>query len=75
MTQVTEAIYSQGMLKPLEQLDLADQQRVRLIVQSLEEETLVSREEAIERLRKGIQLMDFHSQGQLPSRPDLYDRD
>ena len=35
-TQITEAIYDGGVLRPAERLNLRDHQRVRLIVQSLD---------------------------------------
>ena len=37
MTRITEAIYTHGVLKPTADLELREQQRVRLIVESVEE--------------------------------------
>lgn len=39
MTRVIDAIYEQGMLKPLEALDLVEHQRVRLTIHELGEES------------------------------------
>jgi predicted DNA-binding antitoxin AbrB/MazE fold protein len=36
MVQVTEAIFSRGVLKPVERLRLRDGQRVRLIIEPLD---------------------------------------
>ncbi len=74
MTQVAEAIYADGVLKPLERLDIPDQQRVRIIIQPINGRTTADRDAAIERLRRGIDGMNFHSGGRLPSRDELHDR-
>jgi predicted DNA-binding antitoxin AbrB/MazE fold protein len=37
MTQTTEAIYTNGVLKPTGDLDLREQQRVRVIVERIDE--------------------------------------
>lgn len=39
MPRVIDAIYEQGMLKPLEALDLPDHQRVRVTIYELGEES------------------------------------
>lgn len=73
MTQMTEAIYTGGVLRPLEDLSLREAQRVRLIVQPLDESPL-DRTAALKQLREGIEQMQFHSSGRLPSRDELHDR-
>lgn len=73
MTRVTEAVYSQGVLKPAEDLGLREEQRVRLIVETVDE-TPKDRAEALARLKAGIAKMQFFSQGPLPSREELHDR-
>lgn len=53
MAQVSEAIYARGVLKPVGPSDLRENQRVRIIVEPLDE----SREDravALERLKAGI---------------------
>ncbi|MGH9386602.1 MAG: antitoxin family protein [Vicinamibacterales bacterium] len=73
MTKVTEAVYSQGVLKPTEDLGLREDQRVRLIVETVEERP-EDRAAALARLKAGIAKMQFFSQGPLPSREELHDR-
>lgn len=73
MTKRTEAVYSHGVLKPAEDLGLREDQRVRLIVETVDEEP-VDRAAALARLKAGIAQMQFFSQGPLPSREELHDR-
>jgi predicted DNA-binding antitoxin AbrB/MazE fold protein len=73
MTQITEAIYTRGVLKPTRELDLREDQRVRVIVESLDEPR-EDRTAALARLKAGIASMQFFSGGRLPSRAELHDR-
>ena len=73
MTTITDAVYSEGVLKPVEDLGLRDGQRVRLIVEPLDE-TREDRAEAVARLKAGIARMQFLSRGPLPTRSELHDR-
>ena len=73
MTQITEAIYSHGVLKPAVDLNLREQQRVRVIVEPFED-TPRDRDAAVARLKAGIAGMRFFSNGPLPTREDLHDR-
>ena len=73
MTKVTEAVYSLGVLKPVEDLGLREDQRVRLIVETVDDEA-EDRAAALARLKAGIAKMQFFSQGPLPSREELHDR-
>ena len=70
MTRVTEAVFSKGVLKPAEDLGLREEQRVRLIVESVDERP-DDRAVAVARLKAGIAKMQFFSQG--PSREELHD--
>ncbi len=73
MAQVSEAIYARGVLKPVEPLDLRENQRVRIIIEPLDE----SREDravALARLKAGIASMRFFSAGRLLSREERHDR-
>ena len=72
MAQVTEAIFTGGVLKPLGELSLHESQRVRLIVEPVNAEA--DRAEALERFRKGVARMNFHAPEKLPSRDELHDR-
>jgi predicted DNA-binding antitoxin AbrB/MazE fold protein len=73
MTQITEAIYTHGVLKPAVDLNLREQQRVRVIVEPIED-NLAGWDAAVARLKAGIAGMQFFSNGPLPRREDLHDR-
>ena len=73
MTQTTEAVLIQGVLKPAVDLNLGEQQRVRVIVEPLDD-GLGDRETAVARLKAGIASMKFFSEGSLPRREDIHDR-
>ena len=73
MPQRTEAVYSDGVLKPTRALSLRDQQRVRLLVEPIDEGA-GDRHAALVRLRAGIARMQFFSKGPLPTREELHDR-
>ena len=75
MAQVTEAIYTHGVLKPTGDLGLREAQRVRLIVEPIDDDTDRSdRSAAVQRLLAGIEGMKFFSREPLPSRNELHDR-
>ncbi len=74
MTKVIEAIYCDGVLKPVEALELPEKQRVRLIVQPIADEQRRAREEAINRLRDRIARSKFSYGGSLPTRDELHER-
>jgi predicted DNA-binding antitoxin AbrB/MazE fold protein len=74
MVHVTEAVFSQGVLKPVDALQLREQQRVRLIIEPMDGGQDVDRTGALERLRAGIASMRFSSSGPLPARDELHDR-
>lgn len=74
MTRVTEAIYTGGVLKPLGDLPLREDQRVRVTVESLEDQDNADRTAAFERLVAGIDKMEFCMTGRLPARDELHDR-
>lgn len=73
MTKRTEAVYSQGVLRPAEDLGLREDQRVHLIVETVDDPP-ADRAAALARLTAGIARMQFFSQGPLPSREELHDR-
>jgi predicted DNA-binding antitoxin AbrB/MazE fold protein len=73
MTRITEAIYTHGVLKPTADLELREQQRVRVIVEPIEERD-EDRAAAVARLKAGIAGMRFFSNGRLPTRDELHDR-
>lgn len=71
--QVTDAIYTGGVLKPLGTLSLRESERVRLTIERNGPSEL-SRQLALERLRAGIDQMRFSLSGPLPPRDELHDR-
>lgn len=75
MTKVVEAICSQGLLKPVDALALPEQQRVRLIVQTIAGTSAPDRQAAFRRLRAGIDAMNFELRGALPTRDELHNCD
>ena len=75
MAQLIEAVYTNGVLKPKEELGLREAQRVRLIVEPLDDDAdRGDRPAALRRLLAGIEGMRFSSRGRLPSRDELHDR-
>ena len=73
MVQVTEAIFSQGVLKPVDELHLREKQRVRLIIEPVDVGGDFDRTTALNRLHAGIASMSFSSSGALPTRDELHD--
>jgi predicted DNA-binding antitoxin AbrB/MazE fold protein len=74
MVQVIQAVFSRGVLKPVEPLRLRDGQRVRLIIEPLDVGQNEDRAAALDTLRAGISSMAFSSAGHLPTRDELHDR-
>jgi predicted DNA-binding antitoxin AbrB/MazE fold protein len=72
-SQVTDAIYSGGVLKPLGNVSLHESERVRLIIERTDRNES-DRQRALERLRAGIEQMSFFLSGPLPKRDELHDR-
>lgn len=71
---VTEAVFSKGVLEPVDNLPLRERQRLRLIIEPLEVSCGYDRTAALDRLRAGIASMEFSSSGPLLSRDELHDR-
>jgi len=75
MAQFTEAVYTNGVLKPKQELALREAQRVRLIVEPLDDDSdRGDRPAALQRLKAGIEGMKFFCRERLPSRDELHDR-
>jgi predicted DNA-binding antitoxin AbrB/MazE fold protein len=73
MVHSVDAIFENGVLKPVEPLNLAEHQRVRVtIVDQMTPED--DRAAAIEKLWKIADQMAFASKGPYPTRESLYDR-
>ena len=74
MVQTVEAIYSAGVLKLLEALPLADQQRVRVTIETVDARPPGEREAAVQRLMDRLAKSPFSYGGPLPSREELHAR-
>ena len=75
MAQFIEAVYTNGVLKPNAALGLHEAQRVRLIVEALDDGADGGdRPATLQRLLAGIEGMRFYSLECLPSRDELHDR-
>ena len=72
-TQVTDAIYTGGVLRPLGSVSLNEAERVRLIIER-KQSSESDRRQALDRLRAGIEQMQFSLSGPLPSRDELHNR-
>ncbi len=74
MRQVTEAIYTNGVLQPLQALNLSEKERVRVVVEKLSASNAADRKQLLAQLWAGIERMNFRSRGAYPSRDELHDR-
>lgn len=74
MTKPIEAIYANGSFQPVEELDLPDQQRVRLTVQVIPGDKERARGEAFRRVRERVARSNFSYGGPLPTRDELHER-
>jgi predicted DNA-binding antitoxin AbrB/MazE fold protein len=75
VAQFTEAIYTNGVFKPKDELALHEAQRVRLTVEPLDDDAAPSeRSAALARLVAEIEKVNFFSCEGLPTRDELHDR-
>ena len=74
MTHITDAVYSDGVFKPQQPVGLQDQERVRLIVLTLDASGEVDRAEALRDFRVGVADMGFRSNSKYPRREELHER-
>lgn len=74
MVQTTKAIYTDGVLKPEEKLDLPDQQRVQVIIQPIDEQGEIDRSAALNRFFDHVSRSTFSYTGTMPTREELHDR-
>ena len=68
-----DAIYCGGVLKPLGEVPLNEDECVHLTIERMSPRTS-DRELALDRLRAGIREMKFSLAGSLPARDELHDR-
>jgi len=74
MVRIIEAIYADGVLRPVGELRLPDQQRVRLTVEVIDGARTADRDSALARLLAHIERDQFSYGGPLPTRDELHDR-
>ena len=75
MTQITEAIFANGVLTPEGKLSLREHERVRVIVESLEQPNETARAAALKEFTEGVARMKFTSNGGgYPTRDELHER-
>lgn len=63
MTRVTDAIFADGVLRPIEPLGLREQERVRIIIETIERPSDEQRRAALQRFRQRIEAMKFRHGG------------
>ena len=73
MTRVTDAVYVNGLLRPLEPLPLEEQQVVRTTVEFADKH-LGERQAARQRMIDGFDKLKLDTGGRAPKRDALYDR-
>jgi predicted DNA-binding antitoxin AbrB/MazE fold protein len=86
MTRIVEAIYEDGVLKPVEALDLQEHSHVRATVESISArdqspndtpelvQTEEEREALLAELFEEIDRANLHLGWRIPAREELYDR-
>ena len=74
MTTIVEAIYSHGVLEPLEALKLAERQRVRLTIEPIDGKTEAEREAARHALIARLKKSTLSYVGPMPTRDELHER-
>ena len=75
MIRTTEAIFEDGVLKPVESLNLRDRQRVRITVEEVGEgPTEAGRAAALKQFFDSADRMGFRSNGRYPTRDELHER-
>jgi len=74
MTKVVEAIYEDGVLTPLEEIELPERQRVRLTIEPIDGKPVGEREAAMQRLMERLEQSTFSHGGPYPTRDELHER-
>ncbi|MFG0285521.1 MAG: antitoxin family protein [Phycisphaerales bacterium JB039] len=73
MVRKTEAIFTGGVLRPLEPLGLREQERVRITIESAPADA-TEQEAARQRMIEGFEKMRLRTNGRLPTRDELHER-
>lgn len=74
MVQNIEAVFADGVLKPIDPLRLREHERVRLRVESIDQPSDEDRRRAMDRFIEGAKNMNFRSTGPYPTRDELHER-
>jgi predicted DNA-binding antitoxin AbrB/MazE fold protein len=72
--QQFEAVFENGVLRPLTHTALAEHQRVRVTVEVVSAESDARRSQALEEFIARAERMQFRSTGPYPTRDELHDR-
>lgn len=72
--QFTDAIFADGVLRPLSDISLRENEQVRLLVTRSQTATDDERRAALLRLFRRMDAMSFRSSGPYPMRDELHDR-
>lgn len=75
MTQITNATFEDGVLRPEQDLHLRPNERVRIIVQQLNDLSPEARAQAVKDLFALLDRIGFKSEGPYPTRDELHERD
>lgn len=75
MNLTCEAIYADGVLRPLTPMSLPEGTRVRIRIEPIEERTEEDRRRAMEQFLEGAKKMDLRTSGRLPTRDEMHGRD
>lgn len=73
MHQKIDAIFQNGALRPISPLDLKEDLRVRLVIDSEDYGIQMTRDEALQRLFYDISKVGLDAGGCLPTREELHD--
>lgn len=75
MIRTTEAIFENGVLKPVEAMNFREGQRVRITVEEVgAKPSSADRESARQRFLAGVRRSRFKSNGPYPTRDELHER-
>ena len=74
MTKTVEAIYTNGHLEPVEPLDLRENERVTVTVQTQQRLDPEERKAALRHFRESVEAGSFYLTGKLPTRDELHER-
>lgn len=74
MTKVIEAIYENGVLRPVEALELPEHERVKLTLELPHKQHNGERQAAFRRFQESVEQGSFHLRGELPTREELHER-